>query len=413
MNEPGHDSSQSTRAGSRNTADQPGRPGATSAGSSSQAKQPGRERALERRLLRGLLWTYIILCLLIAGLNYGYASRATPDVAAAISRFWHFYENDVKTVFIVAGSILTLRIAGASQRTAMRRRSLIGFTVTALAIHIIGPVLLNNPELYFFAMPLPWTTSPLQLLAPASSFAASRAPLWGAAGVSAVMVFYLAYSGLVLAGTLIDGRRWQCATLCLFNGFAAEVFDPVIPLLGRRQKGVHGQNKRPMAGPGPRTLHLLAVMRWLFLAMAIGLSAWWLLYLAGAAPAGNPTVIGQFENYKYLSTELLMAMFFWVAFIGRGYCHYCPLGTVAGALSRIAGQRIETAQTRCIRCGRCDEACPMSIGIRQLAETGQPVRNSTCVGCGHCVDICPTKTLAYTTAALSRLERLKGRRPKG
>ncbi len=392
---------------------EPGRNASQSkpAGKSGPANQPGRERTLERQLLRGLLWTYIILCLLIAGLNYGYASRATPDVAAAISRFWHFYENDVKTVFIVAGSILTLRIAGASQRTAMRRRSLIGFTVTALAIHIIGPVLLNNPELYFFAMPLPWTTSPLQLLAPASSFAASRAPLWGAAGVSAVMVFYIAYSGLVLAGTLIGGRRWQCATLCLFNGFAAEVFDPVIPLLGRR-KGGSGRSKRAMAGPGPRMLRLLAVLRWLFLAMAIGLSAWWLLYLAGAAPVGSPKAIGQFENYKYLSTELLMAMFFWVAFIGRGYCHYCPLGTVAGALSRIAGQRIETGRTRCIRCGRCNEACPMSIEIRQLAETGQPVRNSTCVGCGHCVDICPTQTLAYTTAALTGLERLKGRLPK-
>jgi polyferredoxin len=100
-----------------------------------------------------------------------------------------------------------------------------------------------------------------------------------------------------------------------------------------------------------------------------------------------------------------MAMFFWVAFIGRGYCYYCPLGTVLSGLSRLADQRIDTARTHCVACGRCTESCPMAIDVRAAAVDGQPLRHSRCVGCGRCVDACPTKTLTYTTRFLDRARR--------
>jgi hypothetical protein len=45
-----------------------------------------------------------------------------------------------------------------------------------------------------------------------------------------------------------------------------------------------------------------------------------------------------FETYKYLITELLLAMFFWIALVGRGYFYYCPLGTVLGWVGRAAGR---------------------------------------------------------------------------
>ena len=61
---------------------------------------------LQIKILKSMLWLYIILCIVIAGLNYGYASRATPSAAAFISSFWHFYENWVKTIFIIVGSYI-------------------------------------------------------------------------------------------------------------------------------------------------------------------------------------------------------------------------------------------------------------------------------------------------------------------
>lgn len=118
-------------------------------------------KTLELKILKTILWVYIILCLVIASLNYGYASHAPASTAAFITWFWHFYENWIKTLFIIMCSILTLRIIGASGRTTMRKRNLMGLISAALVVHIVTPLLLHNSELYFFTMPLPWTTTPL------------------------------------------------------------------------------------------------------------------------------------------------------------------------------------------------------------------------------------------------------------
>jgi polyferredoxin len=353
---------------------------------------PKQNNTIEIKLLKIILWVYIILCLIIAGLNFGYVSRATPEVAAFISWLWGFYENWVKTSFIVLGSFLTLRIIGTSGRTAMRKRNLIGLIVMALVVHIFGPILLDNQELYFFAMPLPWTTIPLQLMDPTTAFYLKYLPIFGLTGISMALLFYLFVTIVVLVGTLLLGRRWQCATLCLFNGFASEVFDPVMPLLGARKK------------VKARGLKWFAILRWLFLAIALGFTTYWVLYLLGL-PLSNGEIVSKIETYKYLSAELLMAMFFWVAFSGRGYCYYCPLGTVVGLLGKLVGQQITTNQSNCIQCGRCNAACPMSIDLKTSAATGRPVAELRCVGCGHCVDSCPTETLAYSTRFLELLKK--------
>lgn len=202
-------------------------------------------------ILRTILWIYISLCMVIAGLNYGYTSRAPASIAALITWFWGFYENWIKTLFIILGSFLTLRIVGASGRTTMRKRNLMGFIVTALIVHIVTPLLLHNSELYYFAMPLPWGTVPLQLLNSNSSFHLSSLSLWGLTGITAALIFYVCVSAIVILGTFLFGRRWQCSTLCLFNGFVAEVFSPVFPLVGKLKR------------IRPNTLKIFSIVRWL------------------------------------------------------------------------------------------------------------------------------------------------------
>ena len=114
-------------------------------------------------------------------------------------------------------------------------------------------------------------------------------------------------------------------------------------------------------------------------------------------------LMGKLEIYKYLSAELLMMMFFWIVFTGRGYCYYCPLVTVLGLLGKLSGQKIVTNRSSCISCGQCNATCPMTIDIMSKASAGEPVTSLNCVGCGHCVDPCPTETLAYETNFLSRI----------
>lgn len=174
------------------------------------------------------------------------------------------------------------------------------------------------------------------------------------------LIFYVSYSVIVIVGTLLLGRRWQCSTLCLFNGFASEVFDPAFPLIGEPKE------------VKPRTLKFFYYLRWIFLAMALFFTFYWIIFLLGMPLHGSSNLISNIEEYKYLVGELLMAMFFWVAFIGRGYCYYCPLGTVLALLGKIAGQKITTNSTECIQCNQCNDACP-------------------------------TRTLSYSTKFLSRI----------
>lgn len=346
-------------------------------------------RRMDLKILKAILWTYISLCIIIAGLNYGYASHAAASTAKFITWFWHFYENWIKTFFIIICSFLTLKITGVSKTDTMRKRNLIGFIISALVVHIAGPLILKNSELYFFTMPLPWTTTPLQLLDTSSNFYISRFPVWGLTGITAALIFYVIICAIVISGTLLFGRRWQCSTLCLFNGFASEVFAPAFPLVGKVKK------------IKPGTIKLLSLFRWIFLSVSLFFTLYWIIYLSGIPLPVDIQMISKIENYKYLTGELLMAMFFWIAFFGRGYCYFCPLGTVLGFLSKFAGQKIKTDNTKCIGCNQCNSACSMSIDISKKAQSGEEVRDLRCVGCGHCVDVCPTRTLSYSTRYLN------------
>ena len=93
--------------------------------------------------------------------------------------------------------------------------------------------------------------------------------------------------------------------------------------------------------------------------------------------------------------------------MGRGYCFYCPLGTMLGLLGKVAGQEIVTNNTQCVQCHQCNSVCPMSIDIKSMAMNGQPVTALRCVGCGHCVDACSSSTLSYTTKFMTMIDRKK------
>jgi len=144
------------------------------------------------KLLKTILGTYIILAILLAGINYGYARVAPQNIASIISWVWVIYENWIKTAFIIIASFLTMKIIGSSKRTTMRKTNLVGFIIAALTVHVVTPLLANNYDLYFYAMPLPWTTTPLQLLSTNSPLYHTTITSWGSSGiVSSLTFFYL------------------------------------------------------------------------------------------------------------------------------------------------------------------------------------------------------------------------------
>lgn len=343
-------------------------------------------------ILRVLLFLYILFCLILAGLNQG----PDKELAKVVAPYWHAYENEGKTLLILICGLLTYRITGRKGRNTMRSKNLKRFFLAALILHITLPIATGNPELYFFAMPLPWTTLPLQAGYEGSAFYQSHLQTLGLGGIRFALRFFWIYSAFIAIGTVLLGRRLQCSSLCLFNGFAAEIFDPAIPLFSKKKRR-----------ESEKSLRRLTYFRTLYFVSALAFTFFWIFLPYFKELQRHMSAVRTLELFWYLGANLILAMAFWVAVNGRFYCHLCPLGTTLSALAKLGGMRIQTDVGSCIGCGACDRACPLSISIQEKALSGLPVLSSRCVGCGHCIDACPKQTLRYETTFLSYLRALK------
>ena len=335
--------------------------------------------------LKITLGFYITATLIVAGLNYGLQGSVTPNQAEIIHQIYKIFENEFKIGLILVATYLAWQILKQEKHNRLRKVSLIAFSVTALLVHGIIPWLAGNRELYYFFMALPWSTMGLQLMDTTSTYYTQQVNLWGTGGIFIATTFFLISNGFVFIGTLLMGRRWQCSYLCLLNGFVSEIWTKAFPLLG---------SKKRLSG---LWLKIIKIFRWLMLTVGLLLTIWWSMRLMGIPLPGSGELLHELEIIKYLALELLMMMFLWIVWTGRGYCYYCPLGSFLSLISRAAGQKIKTDNTHCINCGQCTKTCPMAIDIAQAAQKGEAVDNLRCVGCGHCVDVCPTRTLSYET----------------
>jgi polyferredoxin len=337
------------------------------------------------RWLKITLIIYITATIIIASLNYGLQNVVSEEQAKIIHNIYKIFENEFKITLILLCTYLSWQVLKGKSNRRLQKINLIAFSITAIAVHGIIPWVLNNRELYYFFMPLPWSSMGLQLIDSTSMYYNQQISLWGTNGILIAVSFFILSNIFVLIGTLLIGRRWQCSHLCMLNGFVSEIWSEIFPLFGGKKK------------VSSRWLKFLKFFRWFMLVVSLGLTFWWSIRLFGINIIGNGSVLHEIEVIKYISLELLMMMFLWIVWTGRGYCYYCPLGTFLSIISRIVGQKIVTNNSKCINCKQCSNVCPMSIDVAKSANKGIPVDNLRCVGCGHCVDICPTKTLSYQT----------------
>jgi len=341
-------------------------------------------------IIKGILLTYVSLCLIIAGLNYGLAPNLDRDSQLFIESLWHLYENGMKVVMIIVLASLSISISSHNgKRNRMRKANIIALSFSALFLHLVFPYLLHNQELYMFSMPLPWSSIPIQLNVSQSVFRSAHIEVWKESGINLVTSFFLIYSLCVYLGTFLFGRRFHCSSICMFNGFAGELFSDASPI---KKKSI---THIPHVG----------LFRIFYFCIALVISSVWTLSILGLSSSKMLEFFSNVETIKYLLFELLLMMFFWIVFTSRGYCHLCPLGTFLSWIAHLGGQQIRTDNTQCIECNRCNKACPMDIDIAQMAKQSLPVKSTSCVGCGHCVDACPTQTLSYSTHLLSKLKK--------
>jgi ferredoxin-type protein NapH len=162
---------------------------------------------------------------------------------------------------------------------------------------------------------LAWNRVGLQLVHSGSVLGEPVRDVLGLLGLRLFIACFVVLSIVSWVGTALLGRRRQCSMACLFDGFAAEILDPAIPLVGR---------KRRFAGVPAPYRPILRTTKWTLLALDLAITAaWCVVVVTGSDPSFLPA-LKTFETIEYLLAELLVAMCFWVALSGRGRRHYCP-----------------------------------------------------------------------------------------
>lgn len=90
-----------------------------------------------------------------------------------------------------------------------------------------------------------------------------------------------------------------------------------------------------------------------------------------------------------------------LAFGRRAGCHtlcwmapFMIIGRKIGLALRLPSLRLKTHPESCVSCHRCTAACPMSLDVQALVQTGS-ITDSNCILCGRCVDTCKRGSIGW------------------
>ncbi len=114
--------------------------------------------------------------------------------------------------------------------------------------------------------------------------------------------------------------------------------------------------------------------------------------LFGALPLlrANEQLREQIGGLFYWKLGILLLILVASIKIFRPFCQYlCPLGAIYGWFNHFSLVQIHWEKDRCISCGTCEKACPVSLSTEEISCSPE------CIRCGKCVEACPEKCLHF------------------
>ena len=107
-------------------------------------------------------------------------------------------------------------------------------------------------------------------------------------------------------------------------------------------------------------------------------------------------------QYLIVYITIVLVIYLFTLFTGRrGMCHsvcwmapFMVLGETLADLLHIPRFRLKADPDKCISCGKCAKACPMSLDIDKMVKAGRP-DSTECVSCLVCVDTCPKAAIGF------------------
>jgi ferredoxin-type protein NapH len=112
----------------------------------------------------------------------------------------------------------------------------------------------------------------------------------------------------------------------------------------------------------------------------------------------NPAINEHASRYWIVGENLVLLTLgiglsgFWGS---RIYCRtFCPFISVSGLFSKFSVFKITPVNfANCTACGKCNNACPMLVNVRESVKNNKRINSKSCIVCEHCVDACPEKCL--------------------
>ena len=86
----------------------------------------------------------------------------------------------------------------------------------------------------------------------------------------------------------------------------------------------------------------------------------------------------------------------------RAFCHYVcwmapfmVIGSKIKTALRLPSLYIRSKKDSCTNCKSCERLCPMSLPVSTMIQKGT-MANTECILCGQCIDACKTSVLRFS-----------------